>query len=566
MADRDATSLPSADVPITASEAARRWTAAVAAVGFLPAGRARTRADLERLLHEVLAVLRAPEPDPAAAHAVGVRLVELRMASPAAIGATVTLLAEWLPGLVPEAARAGIPAVLGQLAAGASSAQRTAAVRAAETLNGAEKLHWRKVFAEQQERLRHQQLHDPYSHLPNRAFLHAHLAERIAAAGASGRLGVCLLSIGDFGRLSDAHGDALDDLLATIGARLDRLAAEHGHFVAHLGDDLFAVVTATGSPDDLVKAADQARRAVTGPLPIVDGLFEGPAAGTDPRRWIRNARHALGWARQDGTERAVFDPDRAAADLRRRNTAAAIPDALADGEFVCHYQPIVDLGTGRVVGAEALARWRRGGRLLGPHEFIAPAEQNGTIHRLGAAVLEQACRQAVAWRAAGAPLLMSVNVSPYQLADPGLTATIAGVLRSTGLPADRLQLEITEGEAVERYEHVLRDVARLGVGIALDDFGTGFANVGALTRLPITCAKLDRRFIGDLATGTRSALGVLRHLLGLFQRLELTVVAEGIETAAQKDLLSHLGYRLGQGFHLGRPQPADLLGSSLMSQ
>ena len=563
MADSDAASSP----PPAVQETARRWTTAVAAVGFLPAGRARTRAALELLLHELLAALRAPDPDQTG-HGVGVRLVELRMGSPAAIGATIALLAERLPRLVSGASdRERIPGVLGQLAAGASSAQRTAAVRAAETLNRAEKLHWRRVFADQQDRLRRQQLHDPYSLLPNRAHLHDHLTERITAAGETGRLGVCLLSIGDFGQLSDAHSDALDELLAGIGVRLDRLATDDGHFVAHLGDDLFAVVTATASLDDLVKAADQARSAIAGPgsgthdtpIRVIDGLTEERAAGTNPDRWIRDARRALSWARQDGQERGVFEPARAVDDLRRQSTAAAIPDALENREFVCHYQPIVDLNTGRVMGVEALARWQQPGRLLVPRDFITLAEQNGMIHRLGAAVLHQASRQAAAWRAGGLPLVMSVNVSPYQLTDPDLTATIAGVLESTGLPADQLQLEITESAAVERYEHVLRNLAGLGVRIALDDFGTGFANLAALTRLPITCAKLDRRFIQEAAAGSDPALAMLRHLLGLFDRLNFTVVAEGIETEAQQYLLTGLGYRYGQGFLLGRPQPADLL-------
>jgi diguanylate cyclase len=574
------------------AEVARRWTAAVGAAGFLPAGRARTRAALEGLLHELLTALRAPDPDsalltpgadsalptpagsaalptPDQGHAIGVRLVELRMGSPAAIGATVTLLAEWLPQLAPDAS-ARIPGLLGRITAGAGSAQRTAAVRAAESLNSAEKAHWRRVFAGQQEHLRHQQLHDPYSSLPNRAHLHAHLAERISTAGETGRLGLCLLSIGDFGQLTDAHGDALDDLLAGIGTRLDRLARDHGHFVAHLGDDLFAAVTTTVSSDDLVKTADQARRAINDtlgiPLRVVDGLLEGPAAGTDPHRWIRDARRALGWARQDGGERAVFDPARAAADLRRRRLVADLPGALDNQEIVLHYQPIVDLEDDRVIGVEALARWRHDGRLRGPDEFIPLAEQSGLIHRLGAVVLEQACRQASAWRRAGRPLLLSVNVSPYQLAGPDLSATVAAVLQTTGLPADQLQLEITESAAAERHEHVLRALARLGVKITLDDFGTGYANLAALTHLPITGAKLDRRFIQAAAAGNDTSLALIRHLLGLFQRLGLAVVAEGIETSAQRFLLSGLGYRHGQGFLLGRPQPAGTLTDQLLDR
>jgi EAL domain-containing protein (putative c-di-GMP-specific phosphodiesterase class I) len=154
---------------------------------------------------------------------------------------------------------------------------------------------------------------------------------------------------------------------------------------------------------------------------------------------------------------------------------------------------------------------------------------------------------------------MSVNVSPYQLADRALPAKIAAILQSTGMPAADLQLEITESAAVERHSDVLTEVAGLGVKIALDDFGTGFANLAALTRLPITCVKLDRQFIQEAFSGDDTTLALLRHLLGLFRRLKVTVVAEGIENEAQQYLLTVLGYQYGQGFHLGRPQPADAL-------
>jgi diguanylate cyclase (GGDEF)-like protein len=571
MTDRRAEPLPPA---VSVREAAGQWTAAVAAAGFLPAGRARTRTALEQLLSDLVPTLGAPTLDPMAGHRVGVRLVELRMASPAALGATITVLSTQLPQLAGDAlSRARIPAVLGQLTAGFSTAQRTAAVRAAETLNQSEKLHWRRVYAGYQQRLRHQQLHDPHSRLPNRAHLHAHLTDRAAHASDTDRLGVCLLSIGDFDDLSDSYGDdAINDLLADIGARLRLLATEHDYFAAHLGDDLFAIVTATTCLDDLAKAADHARRALAGltvgahqaPVTITDGLVEAPAANTSAPHWIRDSRCALGWARQEGLERAWFDPARAAADLLRHRLAATIPHALDNGEFICHYQPIVDLNTGAITGVEALARWQQPQRLLGPQDFIPVAEHQGLIYRLGASILEQACRQAAQWRALGHHLTLSVNVSPYQLADPALTATIRGILHATGLPAISLQLEITESAAIERHHTVLRDLASLGIQIALDDFGTGYSNFAALIDLPIACAKLDRRFIQDAAAGSSRAIALLRHLLGMLRRLNITAVAEGIETAAQQYLLTGLGYQHGQGFHLARPQAADALTNHLI--
>ena len=547
-------------------DTARQWADAVAAVAFLPAGRARTRAALELLLRELLAGVHEPALDLAAGQRVGARLVELRMSSPAAIGAATAVLAARLPHLVDDGpAQLRIPVMLGQLVAGFSTAQRAAAVRAAETLNRSEKRHWRHVEAQRQQLWQHQLLHDPASQLPNRAALHDHLTARISDPNVV-RLGVGLVSIGDFAQLSDAHGDALDDLLAGVGARLGQLTAEHEHYLAaHLGDDLFAVTAATTSIDDLVKAADQARHALAGltagaydtPVTLTCGLVEGPAAGTSAQRWIRDARHALGWARQDGHDRAVFDPARAAGDLRRQHTAAQMPEALDRGEFIAHFQPIVDLDTGRVTAVEALARWQRPDRLAGPDEFIALAETNGLIHRLGATILEQACQQAAVWRREGHDLTISVNVSPYQLTDPALPTAVTGALQTTGLPAGNLQLEITESAAAERHSDTLRDLANLGVRIALDDFGTGYANLAALTRLPVTCVKVDRRFVHAAAAGDSTNIALLRHLLGLFRRLNITAVAEGIETEAQQYLLTGLGYEYGQGLHLARPGSAD---------
>ncbi|GGK76192.1 putative bifunctional diguanylate cyclase/phosphodiesterase [Mangrovihabitans endophyticus] len=557
-----------------AQAVARRWTADVAAAGFLPAGRGRARAALEDLLRQLLDAVHAEPFNPAPGYQIGRRLVELRMSSPAVIGSTIALLAERLPELAGDPpGRRRIPHLMAGIAAGFSAAQRSAAVGAAEDMNRSEKLHWRRVQAGYQEQLRHTQLHDPQSQLPNRAHLLTHLTDRIATASPDARLGVGLLSIGDFAELSDTYGhDDLDLLLAAIGARLQQLAAAHGCFVAHLGDDLFALVVATGCLDDLAKAVDHACHALAASAPgacqprirTVEGLVEGPLQGTTAQAWIRDARCALGWARHDRRDRACYDPARAAADLRRHRLTGAMPTALDRGDFMPHFQPIYDLRSRRITGVEALARWRHGGQVLSPHDFIDLAEQSGQICRLGRSMLDQACRQAVIWREQGHRLTLSVNLSPHQLAEPDLPATVAGLLHDTGLPAAALQLEITESAAVEHHHQVINDLAGIGVQIAIDDFGTGYSNLAALSRLPVRCLKLDQQFIRQAPTA--QAVTVLRHTRLLCQDLDIEVIAEGIESAGDERLLTDLGYTRGQGFRLARPAPAHTVTQLLARQ
>ena len=532
----------------------REWLRGITRAGFVPGIRAHARAALQELLEELIAAVRAEPFDPSVGHRIGAELVDMRMSAPPVIGITVRLLAGRLPALAegdPATVAERVPALLEHVVTGFVTAQRDAAVSAAEQMNRSEKIHWRRVQNDLQQRLQHALRHDPRTGLPNEQ----HLRQHLDGYGGADRPAVCLLGIDRWPELSDALGhDNAGKLLIAVAHRLEQVGTD---FVAHLGEDQFVLLGEPSDPDDLVKLADQARRALHAAFPLdghslrIDvraGLVETP----DPGNWLRDARLALGWARRDRQDRAVFEAGRAEAFRRRHRLAAALPAALESGEFLAHYQPIHRLADRAMVGVEALARWQQpGGPLLSPADFIVLAEHTGLIRPLGRYVLEQACRRGVAWRRAGHDLLISVNLSPMQLGESTLVADVADILHRAGLPADRLQLEITESVALDQGYETLRGLADLGVRLAVDDFGTGWSSLSVLSRLPVTNVKLAAELLDSAE--------VLRHTIAMCHALGLTVTAEGIETAGQETLLRSLGCDQGQGYHFGHPaEPAEL--------
>ena len=557
---------------------ARQWLRQVAEQGFVPR-RDHARAVLSGLLRHLVAAARADPFDPTAARPVGDALVEARMASPHILAASLPLLAARLPALLDigePAVRARVQPLLGEFAAGFTAALRDTAMLAAEDLARSERVAWRDEQHRLQDRLQHARLHDVVTGLPNRVNLREHLRAAIAAARPGARVGVCLLRIDDFDHLNDALGHrAGDDLLHTIGLRLREVVAGAGPaLLAHLGGEQFAVaVTGTSGPDEMIKISRLARHAISDArLPWIDGyqlrlrttagIVEDHCAGTAPDDWLRNAHIALAWTHPGHRPHAVFDPARANRDLRRHRLAAAMPAALERGEFVPHYQPMYALADHTVVAVEALARWQPDGRTApaGPQEFITLAEQTGLIRPLGQSLLGQACRHGSTWQTAGNRLLISVNLSPLQLADPALLATVDEILDRTGLPAAALQLEITESTAIDGPNQILDHLAGRGIHLAVDDFGTGHANLAALSHLPIATVKLARELVTGLNdTGNAAAAAVVHRTIQLCHDLNLTVTAEGIETSTQYTTLQALGCDYGQGFLLARPTGAPAI-------
>jgi PAS domain S-box-containing protein len=243
-----------------------------------------------------------------------------------------------------------------------------------------------------------------------------------------------------------------------------------------------------------------------------------------------------------------------------RDAGDAIRAGLVRGEFVVHYQPVVALDSGVIGGVEALVRWQHPDRgLLPPAEFIGLAERSGAIEELGRVVLEQACRQAEAWRDAGHDLHMAVNLSARQLADDTLTDHISAVMTSTSMPGERLWLEVTETALVQDLDQAtaaLRRIDDLGASVSIDDFGTGWASLTYLREFPVDALKIDRVFVAGLGTGSRDET-IVGSMISLGRELDVLVIAEGIETEDQRSILLDLGCEIGQGYLFGRPQPAS---------
>jgi EAL domain-containing protein (putative c-di-GMP-specific phosphodiesterase class I) len=291
-------------------------------------------------------------------------------------------------------------------------------------------------------------------------------------------------------------------------------------------------------------------------------LPAGPEDGVD--EMLRNADVAMYMAKDQGKGRAaLFEPEMHVAAVARMQLEADLQWAIKRTEFAVHYQPIVELSSGRVTGMEALVRWNHPSRgLLTPADFVPLAEETGLILPLGQWVLEEACRQAVEWQTAypdKPPLSMSVNLSGRQLQQRTLVDDVAAVLDSTGLDPDRLTLELTEtmlmqdaGDVVQR----LTQLKQLGVHLAIDDFGTGYSSLSYLHRFPLDVLKIDRSFTGNLRRGTGE--GVLTHaIIRLARTLHLRTVAEGIERPDQVGKLQAMGCHYGQGFYFSKPVDAD---------
>ncbi|HYM60512.1 MAG TPA: EAL domain-containing protein [Thermoanaerobaculia bacterium] len=425
----------------------------------------------------------------------------------------------------------------------------------------------RKHFEEQ---LRHQALHDSLTGLPNRALL----ADRVSHAQARGQRGglpssLLLLDLDDFKTINDSMGhSAGDDVLVEVAKRL-KSCLRSIDTAARLGGDEFAVLL-EDTPDE-VAALDVANRiasALRAPMRIAGTEVSVSASvgivlsGRDELEGeiFRNADVAMYQAKKRGKGLCeVYEPGMHAAVLERLQLEADLRRAVALGEIVLHFQPIVDFHTGAWVGAEALARWSHPTRgLILPSSFIPVAEATGLILAIGRHVLEEACRFAGEW---GRDRHVSVNLSARQLQEPGIVTQVVSALRHTGLRPDQLVLEITESVLMIETESTiqrLNELKALGVRVAIDDFGTGYSSLAYLEKLPVDILKLDQSFIRGLAPdGDLSP--VARGVIDLGRALDLEIVAEGIERQEEANALIRAGCTRGQGYYFARPmEPHDL--------
>ncbi|MCG5243114.1 putative bifunctional diguanylate cyclase/phosphodiesterase [Azospirillum doebereinerae] len=413
--------------------------------------------------------------------------------------------------------------------------------------------------------------------LPNRFQFRQRLERAMAGARAGGRrLAVLFLDFDRFKEINDTLGHALgDDLLAAIARRLaDSLGP--AVFLSRLGGDEFTVIVEDASRDESVTAvADAVQRALAEPFPLGDNAYALSASiggvvfpddGEAVDDLLRKADMAMYQAKERGRSNVQFyDASMTAVAAERLFMKTMLAQALARGQFFLHYQPLVEAATGRPVGVEALLRWRCDELgLVSPAKFIPVTEETGLILPIGRWVLDTACRQARAWQEAGhPPVEIAVNLSPRQLRDPSLVDHVRSVLADTGLDPALLVLEITEGLLIEDMalsRRVLTALKGLGIRLALDDFGTGYSSLSYLNCLPFDILKMDGSFTRSLSDAEGDNAGgqaIARAIIALAGSLNMVLVAEGVETAEQRDWLTRNGCDLLQGYLLGRPADAQ---------
>jgi len=422
-----------------------------------------------------------------------------------------------------------------------------------------------------------QALHDPLTGLANRTLFadrveHALLGSRRRR----GRVAVLCLDLDDFKRINDGHGHGAGDrLLVAVSERIAGILRS-GDTAARLGGDEFAVLLEDLSDTDEARlVAERISEALRGSFDVGGleafvsasiGIALGRGTELDCEELLRNADVALYVAKANGKRRSeTFDPSMHQEVRDRLTLEADLRRAIGGNEFEVYYQPVWATDTRRMVGVEALVRWRHPRRgLLAPGSFIAVAEETGLIVPIGRLVLEEACRQASAWDQAGGPgagLSMAVNLSPRQLREVDLVDMVADVLGGSGLRAERLNLEITEAVLVDDDSGIidlLRRLKRLGVRISIDDFGTGYSSLSYLRRLPIDTLKIAKPFVDVVTNGVRDE-ALAQAIVSLARSLELEVVAEGVEQESQLDALVGIGCELGQGYLVSPPVPAEQL-------
>jgi diguanylate cyclase (GGDEF)-like protein/PAS domain S-box-containing protein len=433
-----------------------------------------------------------------------------------------------------------------------------------------------------QARLFHEAMHDALTGLANRPFFMQRL--RGALVRHARREGpppaVLFLDLDRFKVVNDSLGHHVgDELLVAVAARLRGCVRERDT-VARFGGDEFAVLLEeTDGAASAIHVAEQIAAAVAAPVNLSGyEVFTGASIGIAladgghdrPEYLLRNADMAMYRAKGSGAGRyELFDRAMHAEALARLQLETDLRRALARGEFELHYQPIVALATGRVIGVEALCRWRHPQQgLIPPGDFIAVAEETGVIVPLGEWVLEEACARLAAWRRElGVRIAMSVNLSARQFAHSGLVRHIRRTLDAAGLDPRHLKLELTESVLVGgggAAGAMLQELAALGIELQLDDFGTGYSSLAYLHRFPMSALKIDRSFVTRLEPGNPTAQ-LVRTIAGMAKGLSLAVTAEGVETPAQLAQIRAIGCDFAQGYLLSPPLDAEVMEALLAS-
>ena len=429
--------------------------------------------------------------------------------------------------------------------------------------------------------LTHFAYHDPLTGLANRRRVQDRIDQAITRATSHGQTAyLLLLDLDDFKDVNDTKGHGVgDELLMAVAERLSA-GLRPGDIAARLGGDEFTVLLLdVARPADADALAERITRTFDRPFELADGpVVTGASIGIattaeshSAEELLRNADLALYAAKADGKRRwRRYEPALHDSAVERTVLRESLARAIAEESVTLHYQPVVELGDGRVSGFEALARWPHAVRgMIAPDQFIPLAEDTGQILQLGRLLLRQAVTDAAGWNRSGTrtpPLTIAVNVSIQQFRDPGFADEVTALLVTAGLPPELLILELTESELMRQHDDQARKTLTVfkerRVRIAIDDFGTGYSSLSYLRDLPIDLLKIDKSFIAGIASSPEQA-ALVEGIIRIADALELYVVAEGVETQEQWDLLGATDCAYGQGYLFGRPMPADLVDALL---
>ena len=421
--------------------------------------------------------------------------------------------------------------------------------------------------------------HDQLTSLPNRNLFNEHLGVAVAQAQRSGeKLAALFIDLDRFKNVNDTLGHESGDLLLQQVAQRFRSRLRDSDIVARLGGDEYTVLLRdVQSSDDASACAQKLLDVLADPFDVHGqelyvtcsiGISLFPDDARDPAGLLKNADIAMYRAKEQGKNTYQFySSEVTAARFEHLMLETSLRRALDRGEFVLHYQPIVDLGTLRVSGMETLLRWQHPDHgMVSPAKFVPLAEETGLILPIGQWVLEQACRQARALEDAGhADLVVSVNLSPRQFRQPDLAQCVARALEAAGLRPDKLTLEVTESSVMDSADAAVRTLHELkgmGIGISIDDFGTGYSSLSYLKRFPLDSLKVDQSFVRDIIADPDDA-AITSAIIAMGQSLRLNIVAEGVETAEQLAFLRERGCHAAQGYLFGRPVAPEVFVQAL---
>jgi len=417
--------------------------------------------------------------------------------------------------------------------------------------------------------LEYQSLYDGLTGLPNRTLVQDRLRQAIHAAEREQQpLALLIMDLNHFKDINDALGHHYGDLLLQqIGPRV-LSGLREGDTIARLGGDEFAILLPATDNDGAAVAAEKILEALEQPFAVEDffldagasiGIALYPEHGNDVATLMRRADVAMYQAKRSGNGFAVYVSDKDKHNPRRLSLMGEMRHAIARDELVLYYQPKISLNTGSIIGVEALVRWRHPQHgLVPPDQFITLAEQTGVIKPLTLWVVGEALRQCRVWQEAGIDLPVAVNLSTRNLQDMHLPEQIDGVLRSSGMTPDKLEMEITESAIMadpERAMEVLTQLRAMNIRFAIDDFGTGYSSLGYLKNLPVGAVKIDKSFVLGMAANECDE-AIVRSTVDLAHNLGLQVIAEGVENQESWQRLEGMGCDAAQGYYMCRPIPA----------